>query len=157
MLAEGGATSAMQQAYMAGVAPALGSLELNSLAMVLANLQEQILQGKFAALTINSEEHLKHAGTAARSRRFVFEKIVQVLVGLRLLSPGSDGALTSYSPILADKWRRLGDGGEFEIGIKLTALGPELLLGFSDAHSDMVRFARSGGEANAIAIRAWSS
>ncbi len=147
MLAEGGATSAMQQAYMAGVAPALGSLELNSLAMVLANLQEQILHGKFAALTINSEEHLKHAGTAARSRRFVFEKIVQVLVGLRLLSPGSDGALTSYSPILADKWRRLGDGGEFEIGIKLTALGPELLLGFSDAHSDMVRFARGLPEA----------
>jgi hypothetical protein len=130
----------MQQAFAAGLAPALGTLELNSLAMVLASLQEQILAGGYQNLRVRAEEHLKHAGTIMRTRRFVFEKIVQLLVGLRLLTPTSDGSMRSFSPVAADRWRRLSDDDEFEIGISLNPLGAELLLGLSDAHSDLVRF-----------------
>jgi len=145
--AEGDSFSAMQQAFAAGLAPALGTLELNSLAMVLASLQEQILAGGYQNLRVRAEEHLKHAGTIMRTRRFVFEKIVQLLVGLRLLTPTSDGSMRSFSPVAADRWRRLSDDDEFEIGISLNPLGAELLLGLSDAHSDLVRFASGQSEA----------
>ncbi|MBM4251294.1 MAG: hypothetical protein FJ146_04945 [Deltaproteobacteria bacterium] len=148
--AEGESLSAMQQAYAAGLAPALGSLELNSLAMVLASLQEQILRGDYQNLWVRAEEHLKHAGTIMRTRRFIFEKIVQLLVGLRLLTPTSDASMRSFSPVAADRWRRLSDDDAFELGVSLNPLGAELLLGLSDAHSDLVRFASGQTEAHTL-------
>ena len=149
-LAEASGAGAMAQACAAGLAPAMSPLEMNALAMVLASLQEQLLRptglepGR-EELSLSSEEHLKHAGTAVRGRRFAFEKVIQILTGVRLLREGADGSLRSQAPFAGDRWTLApgGAGTSQEVGVALTLapLGRELLLGLADPHQDLVRFA----------------
>lgn len=137
--AESSGAGAMRLAADAGLAPALTTLELNALAMVLASVQAQIFAGR-PKLVIGAEEHLKHASTNAKTRRFAFEKLIQILVGLRLLRAEGEGFL-SYPVFGRDAWRARA-GGELEIELVPEGLGHEILLGQSDAHWDLVRRAQ---------------
>lgn len=141
VLSEADGASAMTHAVRAGLAPAFSPVEMNALAAILASLQEQILVGKHQRLAVVTEEHLKHAGTASKPRRLLFEKVVQILTGVRLLSVGDDGATESQRLFAADAWR-LEDDGNATVELKPALLGLELVLGFGDAHLDLVRVAQ---------------
>jgi len=147
-LTEAGDGGAMDQARLAGLMPAFTPLEMHALAMVLSSLQGQLLNGGQACLTIHAQEHIKHLSNATRSRRFLFERMVQMLAGLRIMGPACGGVMASYGPFSGDEWR-YGAGGDAAVTLNLAALGPELILGWSDAHHDLVRFLRGdpqGGE-----------
>lgn len=131
----------MQLAASAGLAPALQPIELNALAMVISSLQSQLLAKGNAAWTLTSDEHLKHASTNAKTQRFAFEKLIQILAGLRLLKPSGANEFSSFPLFRGDRWRRT-EGGEFQIELDPSELGIELLLGLSDAHVDLARQAR---------------
>ncbi len=140
LLSENQGLTAMDHAYRSGLAPALTMLEMSGLAMVLTSLQQQILTEKSGyKLTVRSDEHLKHAGTAMRSRRFVFEKVMQMLTGLRLLQPEKGGAFCSHAPFPRDSWRKISDDGDFEVTLTEGPLAPEFILGLSDLHLDFIR------------------
>jgi len=141
---ENEASGAMEQACQAGLAPAFAPLELNALAMVLTSLQAQLLSRGSKPLVVSPQEHLKHAGTAARSRLFVFEKVIQILTGVRLLVAGDGGELRSHALFARDRWTRPTAGGSLQIEVELAVLGSELLLGLSDAHLDLAR--RAAGD-----------
>ena len=129
----------MRLAAESGLAPALTIVELNALAMVLSSLQTQILGGA-TTLVIAPDEHLKHASSNAKSRRFAFEKLVQILAGLRLLAQDGD-RFTSHPLFGRDEWRVRADG-ELQVELEPAELGLELLLGLSDTHWDLVRRAQ---------------
>jgi hypothetical protein len=150
-MAEAVGAGAMEQATLAGLAPALSPLELNALAVVIAGLQEQLLSGGARGgrgLVVTSDEHLRHASTAVKSRRFTFEKVVQLLPGLRLLRESAEGELRSFRLFAEDAWVRRGDS--FGVELAPSALGPELVLGFSDAHADLVRAGRGEPEGGVL-------
>ena len=140
-LTEAGDGGAMDQARLAGLMPAFTPLEMHSLAMVLSGLQGQILNGGQASLTIHAQEHIKHLSNATRSRRFLFERTVQMLAALRIMGPDFGGVMSSNGLFSRDEWRH-GAGGDAAVTLSLAALGPELILGWSDAHHDLVRFLR---------------
>lgn len=141
--------SAMEHACAARLVPALNPVELNSLAVVVANLQAQILAGRQCSLSIDLAEHLKHAGSFSRSRLFAFERIIQQLPGVRVLSAGDQGVLRSFPLFSADRWVRRGEGpDDFTIELTTSPLGAEQLLGFADAHMDLIRYARREAEAS---------
>ncbi len=129
----------MRLAADSGLAPALTIVELNALATVLSSLQSQILAGG-TTLVIAADEHLKHSSSNAKSRRFAFEKLVQILAGLRLLAQDGD-RFTAHPLFGRDEWRVRPDG-ELQIELEPAELGPELVLGLSDAHWDLVRRAQ---------------
>ena len=144
----------MELAWAAGLAPALSSLELTALATVLATLQSQVLAAHAhrpaGRLVIDVDQHVKHASTGERSRRFAFEKVVQLVAGLRLLTAAGDGELSSLGPFNGDVWASRdvarGDEGRFSIELTLAPGGAELLLGVSDPHLELVRALRQERE-----------
>lgn len=146
-LAESSGVGAMRLAADAGLAPALTLVELNALAMVLASVQAQILSGQ-SSLVIAADEHLKHASTNAKARRFAFEKLVQILAGFRLLVKNGDRFAT-HSLFGRDEWRGRPDG-ELEVAFEPAELGLELMLGVADPHWDLVR--RASGKVPAAEI-----
>jgi hypothetical protein len=142
--------SAMARARASGLAPVLNPLELNALATVLDGLQRQIFAGGHRVLTIQADEHRKHASTTVRSRLFTFERIVQQLAGVRVLEPTPEvGQRKAYKLFASDAF--LEDAaGIAAIELIPTRLGPELLLGLADPHLDLVRLALGEPEAGAI-------
>lgn len=157
VLAEADGDSAMSQALKGGLAPALSAFEMNALAVVLACMQEQILASSDGGrrLSVATEEHLKHAGTASRPKRLQFEKVIQNLCGIRVLADGGDGSPRAHRLFSHDVWRVGGDGGSTDqaaVTCELTPsrLGFELVLGYGDAHLDLVRYAQ--GEPTAAKV-----
>ena len=146
VLAEAEGGGAMQQARLAGLMPALTPLEMHALAMVLSGLQSQLLNGSEGPLKVRIQEHLKHLSLATRSRRFLFERLVQMLAGLRILRAADPvDSWSSYGPFTGDEWH-LGDGDGAAVALSLAPLGPELILGWSDSHHDLVRFLQGAPE-----------
>lgn len=128
----------MDVAVRSGVAPAMDLVELNAVAMLLQNFQSQILRNGVGTLTINSREHQKHAGTNTRSRRFVFEKSVQMLGDIRLLRRSEGTGDINFSRLFTgEKWER--SGQHYLIKMTPARLGPEIIFGVSDPHIDLAR------------------
>lgn len=113
-------------------------VELNAVAMLIQNFQGQILRNGVSVLTINSREHQKHAGTNTRSRRFVFEKAVQMLGDIRLLRKADATGDIQFSRLFTgETWER--SGHHYLIKMTPARLGPEIIFGVSDPHIDMAR------------------
>lgn len=142
--------SAFERACATGLAPVLTPLEMNALAIVLDNLQRQILSGNHRVLTIQADEHLKHASTTVRSRLFAFERIMQQLAGVRVLSAPDAGRRKAYKLFASDAL--LEGDGELTAAVELvpTRLGPELILGLADPHLDLIRMALGEAEAGSV-------
>jgi hypothetical protein len=135
---DAGDFSAMDVAVRSGVAPAMDLVELNAVAMLIQNFQSQILRNGVSVLTINSREHQKHAGTNTRSRRFVFEKAVQMLGDIRLLRKSDTTGDIQFSRLFTgETWER--SGHHYLIKMTPARLGPEIIFGVSDPHIDMAR------------------
>jgi len=150
--ADGDRLGAMEQAALAGVAPALSPAELAPLALVLATLQRQWLAGSGAPgeiLTLASETHLKHANTTVRGRRAQSERIIQQLAGLRIARAGA--AAQRFSRLFRnDSWRPSDDGRGHLLELEPERLTAELLFGLADAHAELLRAARGEREASVL-------
>jgi hypothetical protein len=137
---DSGDYGAMEVAARSGVAPAMDMVELNAVAMLLQNFQSQILKSGVQVLTINSKEHQKHAGTNTKSRKFVFEKAVQMLGDIRLLRRTEHSKDIEFSRLFAgETWERPGAGQHYLIKMTPARLGPEIIFGVSDPHIDLAR------------------
>ncbi len=137
---DSGDYGAMEVAARSGVAPAMDMVELNAVAMLLQNFQSQILKSGVQVLTINSREHQKHAGTNTKSRKFVFEKAVQMLGDIRLLRRTEQAKDIEFSRLFAgETWERPGAGQHYLIKMTPARLGPEIIFGVSDPHIDLAR------------------
>jgi len=137
---DSGDYGAMEVAARSGVAPAMDMVELNAVAMLLQNFQSQILKSGVQVLTINSREHQKHAGTNTKSRKFVFEKAVQMLGDIRLLRRTEQSKDIEFSRLFSgESWERPGNGQNYLIKMTPARLGPEIIFGVSDPHIDLAR------------------
>lgn len=151
VMSETDGDSAMAQALKAGLAPALSPFEMNALAVVLACLQEQLLTSGARRLSVASEEHLKHAGTASRPKRLLFEKVIQNLCGIRVLAAEGGGDPRAHRLFAHDVWRvSEGQGDGVTCELTPSRLGFELVLGYADAHLDLIRFAQGEPTAGAV-------
>jgi hypothetical protein len=131
---------AMSQALSAGLSPAFSTVELNALAVIIANLQDQLLSGR-ELLTVDPDEHGKHLSTSVKTRRFAAEKVTQLLASLAIFQPVQDqdkgqAPLSAYKPFVADAWRREPASGDWRIELQVAERGAELLFGLSDGYRD---------------------
>jgi len=129
---------AMELAFRAQLAPALSGVEMSALAISLDHLQTQILKNN-SILTLKPHEHMRHAGITAKSKRFAFEKIIQLMSGLRVFATGDDASSFCTKPIFdSDKWVKSEDGEHF-VQLNIGEFGKELLLGYANPFRNLLR------------------
>lgn len=122
-----------------GLTPALNPIELCALGTVLSNVQKQLLSGR-TKIILDPVEHRKFVSSTSRSRIFSFERILQILTGLRLLSGSKDEGF-EVVPLFKDEvWKRKGFYNGLVIELELSPLGAELIFGFAEPYSEFERF-----------------
>ena len=110
-----------------GLVPALNTVELNSLAVLISELQPQILDGT-DWLGIDGREHRKYMSMGRHSEQFAFQRMVHILPALCVFPPAkSDTKALPQSIFNAQKISSTDKGLEFQL--KVSKLGAELLLG----------------------------
>lgn len=144
------------------LAPAFSAAELNALILALPSLQRQILEAKSSServITIFPHEYLKACGALASNKRAVFEKILQVLGGMRfLLDEGDGGSFKTVSIFSEERWlseeqvgRAKGDvPASVRIDLTPSSLGTELLLGFSEPYHDLARLVGGAAQSERV-------
>jgi hypothetical protein len=141
LLSEQGGMGAIDQALRAQLSPALQPLEMGALAAVLGAAQEQILSGNGRSLKLDIPRYVKEAGAGAgaKTKRYAYEKIAQILTAVKVLEPTSSGIL-GRQLFSGESWILGGQNGR-DVTFMLTpgSIGLELLLGISDAHVDFLR------------------
>lgn len=140
LLSEHSGRGAVEQALSAQLAPALSPLEMGALAAVIGAMQEQILEGSFRSLKLDMSRHVKEAGAGAgaKTRRFAYEKVAQLLTCMKVLEPLERGP-SGHPLFSADHWTvSQPSGKDLTISLDPGKQGIELLLGLSDAHADLL-------------------
>ena len=129
---------AMSQAVTGRLSPALSSVELTALALVLSQLQAGTLAGPAATLRVSLGDHLKHAGQSLRARRFAYERVLQELSALRVvLADGSPVRWRTELIFCGEFWQVEDD--DLIVELTPTTLGHELLIGICDQHVELQR------------------
>ncbi len=137
MAQDAGLGGAMELACSSGVVPAMNDVELSALAFILEGLQGQILNGE--KLVLRPNDHMKNAGLTVKTKRFAFEKVIQLLSGLRLLaSEEASGSYVAQPVFESDRWV-LQEEGDHYIELYADSLGKELLLGYVDPAQHILR------------------
>lgn len=141
LLSEQVGLGAIDQALRAQLSPALQPLEMGALAAVLGAVQEQILSGNGRSLKLDIPRYVKEAGAGAgaKTKRYAYEKIAQILTAVKVLEPTSSGIVGR--PLFSGESWMLGGQNDRDVTFMLNPgpIGLELLLGISDAHVDFLR------------------
>jgi hypothetical protein len=141
LLSEQGGMGAIDQALRAQLSPALQPLEMGALAAVLGAVQEQILGGNSRSLKLEIPRYVKEAGAGAgaKTKRYAYEKIAQILTAVKVMEPTSSGIVGR--PLFSGESWILGGPNGRDVTFMLTpgTIGLELLLGISDIHIDFLR------------------
>ena len=141
-----GEADATQRMARAKLAPAMGLAELGSLAQLLNRLQVQALTTPWGeAWELALSDHAKEAATAARTKRFIHEKVLQWLPAVRVLvdrdqSPGWH----SFGLCREVGWQHggcdeHGDPRGPVIHLQPDEYGRELLFGLCEGYTDLWR------------------
>ncbi|SME87902.1 hypothetical protein SAMN06296036_10165 [Pseudobacteriovorax antillogorgiicola] len=121
-----------------GLTPALNAVELSALSIVLSNIQKQLLAGRRTIL-LDPVQHRKFVSSTSRSRIFSFERILQILTGLRLLSGNKSEGFDVIPLFDGEAWRRKGYYNGLVIELGLAPLGAELAFGLGEPYSELER------------------
>jgi hypothetical protein len=141
---------AIDQALQAHLSPALHPLEMGALAAVLGAMQEQILSGRSRSFKLEIGRYIKEAGAGAgaKTKRYAYEKIAQILTAVKVLDPTPSG-LVGRPIFSGDSWSLGGPTGrDVTFTLEPSSLGLELALGVCDVHADFLRRLRREEEAH---------
>ncbi len=153
--------SPMEVSCESGTSPAFSSVELSALAIVISNIQKQLFKGKLKII-LDPVEHRKFVSSTAKHRIFAFERILQILTGMQLLT-GNKGEGFEVSSLFTEQvWKRQGMYQGLTIEVELADLGPELVLGYVEPYSDLCRYLKKIPRAQRILggrgpLRLWQS
>ena len=128
------------QVFKTHLCPAMSDVEMNALSAILASIQMQLLSPQHQKIILDPNEFIKHAPAQFRQKYFSFSRILQALAGVRFLVPHDDG-FKPVSLIQSEHWRQV-HHDHHVIEITPSALGYELILGYSDAVSQFMRHLR---------------
>ena len=115
--------------------PALNSIELSAICVVFSRLQKSILSKKVFC-KIDSDKHRKYRPLGGKARSFAFERALQVLGSIKILSPSQGGKLDSVALISSETWNVIGDA--ISVSLEVSPLGRELFLGFGEPYVDAI-------------------
>lgn len=121
-----------------GLTPALNPIELSALGIVLSNIQKQLLAGGKKVI-LDPVQHRKFVSSTSRNRIFSFERILQILTGMRLLSGNRDEGFDVISLFQGESWNRKGFYNGLVIELDLAPLGSELIFGLAEPYSELER------------------
>lgn len=121
-----------------GLTPALNPVELSALSIVLSNIQSQLLSGQTKVI-LDPVQHRKFVSSTSRSKIFSFERTLQILTGIRLLSGNRSGGFDVTSLFKGESWQRQGYYNGLVIELELAELGAELIFGMAEPYSELER------------------
>jgi hypothetical protein len=132
-------TETMGLSWRMGLTPALDLDELNALAVILAILQEQLLTRKNPQLILRPADFQKHVNTKNKHKLSSYARVLQGIVGLRLLVDSPEGF--DLQPIFCrEKWLKSPSSTDhFELSIGLSELGADVLLGVTNPYLELLR------------------
>lgn len=122
-----------------GLTPVLNAIELNGLSILLSMAQEQLLRG-YDTITLIPAELRKYFSMSSRSNMFAFDRTIQLLSGLKLVSRTKLG-VTNLVPLFTEEtWKSIDlIKSERQLEFSLSSLGAELILGISEPYSELSR------------------
>lgn len=131
---------------MGGLSPALTDSELNAFLVIIQSSQQQILSGQ-KWLKFDSELLAKNHPAMNRTRSFLFLRVMQVLRSLQILPiNGGDHKETIF--FFEREERRRDSDGSYKSMFRLSHLASELLLGYSEPYSEVLRLVEGKARAN---------
>ena len=130
----------MEVAISSRIFPALNLNELKALSIVLSKLQQKIVECD-GDLEIVGEDRRRRIGAGSRGAGREIESAIQDLIGLRLLTPKDELPGDDYEgvPLFERNLRLKRQGEELSIALKLSDLGGEIIIGYGEPYSDLVR------------------
>ena len=133
----------MDIAMASKVFPACTLNELKSLSIVLSKLQQRVIEcGE--ELQLGGEDKKRRYGPKGRGGAFDLERAMQDAISLKLLVKKCSGANEEYESVpIFDREICVKKGGKDEVVVvpRLAELGGEILIGYGEPYSDLVRVA----------------
>jgi hypothetical protein len=127
--------SPIQQIVETGLTPTFNSTELGILVILLPSFQQAIFEG--ADLTLNAAELKKLLPSQSTTVQAAFENLAHLLHTAELLVQ-NDGSTFGSVKWFGQSGYSM-DGANLNISLRPTEMGEELLLGFYEPYSDMLR------------------
>ncbi|RZA26532.1 MAG: hypothetical protein EOP10_03330 [Proteobacteria bacterium] len=120
-----------------GLSPALTDAELNAFLVIIQSSQQQILSGQ-KWLKFDHDLLSKNHPAMNRTRSFLFLRVIQMLRSLQILPiNGGDHKETIF--FFEREERRRDSDGSYKSMFRLNNLASELLLGYSEPYSEVLR------------------
>ena len=120
-----------------GLSPALTDAELNAFLVIIQSSQQQILSGQ-KWLKFDADILSKNHPAMNRTRSFLFLRVIQMLRSLQILPiNGADHKETIF--FFEREERRRDIDGSYKSMFRLSNLAAELLLGYSEPYSEVLR------------------
>jgi hypothetical protein len=129
-----------------GLSPALTDSELNAFLVIIQSSQQQILSGQ-KWLKFDSDLLLKNHPAMGRTKSFLFLRLVQMLRSLQVL-PHSQPDQKETLFFFEREERRRDTDGSTKTMYRLNNLAAELLLGYAEPYSEVVRLVEGKARAH---------
>lgn len=116
--------------------PALSAAELSALALLVSEVQRQVLDGQ-ATVELFPEKHSKFITTSSKSKQIVFKKVLQGIGGLRVLvEQGERQLLSSQALFSSEQWfGQQASGGDLSLKLRLNSVGEDFFLGMAEPYT----------------------
>lgn len=139
-------STAAEKSMRSRIIPGLSAVELQALSALISNMQSQILAGEDRKIRINFQQHLRDAPSFPKSKKHLFEKVIQGLSGFRLLTSLGNSSDYHSIPIFAgERWYgSLNSDFGLDVEFDLARSGLELILGFVDPYRDLTLLLSEG-------------
>lgn len=129
-----------------GLSPALTDAELNAFLVIIQSSQQQILNGQ-KWLKFDADLLAKNHPAMNRTRSFLFLRVIQMLRSLQILPIHGADHKEAIFFFEREERRRDADGG-YKSMFRLSNLAAELLLGYSEPYSEVVRLVEGKARAH---------
>ncbi|RYZ59983.1 MAG: hypothetical protein EOP07_02295 [Proteobacteria bacterium] len=129
-----------------GLSPALTDAELNAFLVIIQSSQQQILSGQ-KWLKFDPDLLLKNHPAMGRTKSFLFLRLVQMLRSLQVL-PHSQPDQKETLFFFEREERRRDTDGSTKTMYRLNNLAAELLLGYTEPYSEVVRLVEGKARAH---------